>query len=363
MNFLHPDRLFPSDSATRAIAKRLYASIEGLPILSPHGHTDAKWFAEDAAFPNPTELFILPDHYVHRMLYSQGISLEDLGLDRSEPRDPKTVWRLFAEHYYLFRGTPTQMWLDYAFDGLFGMTGRLCAGNADFYYDTISIKLASPEFRPRALYDRFRIEVLATTNSPLETLADHQAIRNSGWNARILPTFRPDSIIDPDFARFQENIERLGEVTEEDTVAWEGYLRALEKSRQRFKSLGCTATDHGHPTAATADLSRSEAEHLYAKVRSKKSTASERELFRAQMLTEMARMSLADGLTMQIHPGSLRNHNRLVYEKLGRDMGADIPTATDYVHGLQPLLHRYGNEAGLTIILFTLDESAYSRGI
>ena len=361
MNFLHADRLFPADIDTRAIAKRLYASIQHLPILSPHGHTDARWFAEDLAFPNPTELFILPDHYVHRMLYSQGISLEDLGLDKNAPRDPQEVWRLFAAHYYLFRGTPTQMWLDHAFDELFGMTERLSAKNADLYYEAISKKLASAEFRPRALFDRFHIEVLATTNSPLEALEHHAAIRASTWKARILPTFRPDSVVDPEFAGFRENIARLGEMTGEDTSHWQGYLRSLEQTRQRFKDLGCTATDHGHPTAGTADLNSSAAESLYGKVVAKEATAMEQELFRAQMLTEMARMSLNDGLTMQIHPGSFRNHNPFVYRRLGRDAGADIPTATDYVHALQPLLNRYGNEPGLTIILFTLDESAYSR--
>jgi glucuronate isomerase len=361
MNFLHEDRLFPADIDTRAIAKRLYASIQHLPILSPHGHTDARWFAEDLAFPNPTELFILPDHYVHRMLYSQGISLEDIGLDKDATRDPQEVWRLFAAHYYLFRGTPTQMWLDHAFDELFGMTERLSAKNADLYYEAISKKLASAEFRPRALFDRFHIEVLATTNSPLETLEHHAAIRASTWKARILPTFRPDSVVDPEFAGFRENIARLGEMTGEDTSHWQGYLRSLEQTRQRFKNLGCTATDHGHPTAGTADLDSSAAESLYGKVVAKEATATEQELFRAQMLTEMARMSLNDGLTMQIHPGSFRNHNPFVYRRLGRDAGADIPTATDYVHALQPLLNRYGNEPGLTIILFTLDESAYSR--
>ena len=361
MNFLHADRLFPADIDMRAIAKRLYASIQHLPILSPHGHTEARWFAEDSAFPNPTELFILPDHYVHRMLYSQGISLEDLGLDKNAPRDPQEVWRLFAAHYYLFRGTPTQMWLDHAFDELFGMTERLSAKNADLYYEAISKKLASAEFRPRALFDRFHIEVLATTNSPLEALEHHAAIRASTWKARILPTFRPDSVVDPEFAGFRENIARLGEMTGEDTSHWHGYLRSLEQTRQRFKALGCTATDHGHPTAGTADLNSGAAEILYGKVVANEATAMEQELFRAQMLTEMARMSLNDGLTMQIHPGSFRNHNPLVYRRLGRDAGADIPTATDYVHALQPLLNRYGNEPGLTIILFTLDESAYSR--
>jgi glucuronate isomerase len=361
LSLLHPDRLFPAEPVTRSIAKRLYGSIERLPILSPHGHTDAKWFAENLPFPNPAELFILPDHYVHRMLYSQGIPLEKLGLDRRNPHDLKAVWRLFASHYYLFRGTPTRLWLDYAFQELFGLTESLSEANADAYYETISAKLALPEFRPRALYDRFHIEVLSTTNSPLETLADHRKIRDSQWKARILPTFRPDAVVDPDYEGFQNNLARLGEISGEDVGTWKGYLRALEKTRERFKALGCTATDHGHPTAATADLAPGEAERLYEKVCAASSTPDERALFRAQMLTEMARMSVEDGLTMQIHPGSFRNHNRAVFEKFGRDMGADIPTATDYVHALQPMLNRFGNEPGLIVILFTLDESAYSR--
>lgn len=361
MSLLHPDRLFPSDKETRSIAQRLYASVRQLPIISPHGHTEARWFAKNAAFPNPAELFIKPDHYVYRMLYSQGVALEDLGLVDSVHRDPQQVWRTFAAHYHLFRGTPTRMWLDHVFQELFGMTERLGAKNADFYYETMAEKLASPEFRPRALYERFGIELLATTNSPLDPLEDHAAIRASGWKAHIVPTFRPDPVVDPEFDGFQENIARLGAMTGEDTGVWQGYLRALEKTRLRFQALGCTATDHGHPTAATADLEQGAAGALFAKVLAGRAASAERELFRAQMLTEMARMGLADGLTMQIHPGSLRDHNPLIYAKLGRDAGADIPTATDYVHALRPLLNRYGNEPGLTIILFTLDESAYSR--
>ncbi len=233
--------------------------------------------------------------------------------------------------------------------------------NADRYYDAIAERLRTPEFLPRALYERFRIEVLATTDSPLDSLDDHRMIRESGWNGRVLPTFRPDPVVDPDFAGFRENIVKLGELTEEDTGSWTGYLRALEKTRARFRELGCTATDHGHPTARTADLSRAQAEALYSAVSSGRAAAEQREMFRAQMLTEMARMSVSDGLVMQIHPGSFRNHNRQLFERYGRDVGADIPTATDYVNGLRALLDRYGNEPGLTVILFTLDEATYSR--
>ena len=361
MTLLHEDRLFPADHDTRAVARRLYAEIRNLPVVSPHGHTHAAWFAHNQPFPDPAKLFVQPDHYVFRMLYSQGISLDDLGIGVPDLKDPRRVWRIFAEHYYLFRGTPTRMWLDYAFQELFGLTERLSAKTADLYYETIAEKLRTPEFLPRTLYERFRLEVLATTDSPLDSLNDHQAIRDSGWKARIIPTFRPDPVIDPEFAGFSENIAKLGAMTGEDTGSHQGYLRALEKTRERFKNLGCTATDHGHPTARTANLPKDEASTLFNKVLSGRADPGQQELFRAQMLTEMAGMSVRDGLVMQIHPGSLRNHNRRIYERYGRDMGADIPTPTDYVNGLRPLLNLYGNEPGFTLILFTLDESTYSR--
>jgi glucuronate isomerase len=355
---IHEDRLFPADHGTREIAKALYEKVRALPIISPHGHTQAAWFAKNEPFPDPAKLFVQPDHYVYRMLYSQGVSLEDLEIGRAVMKDPRGVWRIFARHYYLFRGTPTRIWLDFCFQELFGLEERLSETNADLYFDTISEALKTKEFLPRALYERFGLEVLATTDSPLDSLADHSAIRDSGWKARILPTFRPDSVVDPDFDGFAGNIARLGEMTGEDTASWGGYLAALRVTRERFKRLGCTATDHGHPTAQTANLSAAEAAELFGKVLIGKGDA---ELFRAQMLTEMARMSLEDGLVMQIHPGSVRNHNHLIFQRYGRDMGADIPAPTNYVQALRPLLDAFGNEPGLSIILFTLDESTYSR--
>jgi glucuronate isomerase len=358
---LHEDRLFPAEEQTREIARRIYQEICGLPILSPHGHTEAKWFAENQPFPDPVKLFVQPDHYIFRMLYSQGITLEELEIGNTEIAEPRKVWRLFANNYYLFRGTPSRLWLDYAFQELFGLTERLSAQTADHYFDTIEEKLATPEFLPRTLYARFGIEALSTTDSPLDTLADHAGIRASGWNGRILPTFRPDSLVDPEFSSFRVNIEALGKVTGEDTTKWRGYLRALENRRQFFKSLGATATDHGHPSARTADLSDENAEHLFSVVLAGNADTAQQELFRAQMLTEMARMSLADGLVMQIHPGSVRNHNAQIFARYGLNMGADIPRPTDYVEALRPLLNRFGNERNLTIILFTLDEGTYSR--
>ncbi len=361
MALLHDDRLFPADPDTRAIARRLYNTVRHAPILSPHGHTQAGWFATDDPFPDPAKLFVQPDHYVFRMLYSQGVRLEDLEIGAEQIRNPRRVWRIFAAHYTLFRGTPTRLWLDYAFQELFGLNERLTAYTADLYFDTIAEKLATPEFRPRALFDRFRIEVLATTDSASDTLAAHAAVRNSGWGGRILPTFRPDAVVDPDFEGFGANLAQLGTQTGEDTSTWTGYLQALRRSRERFRGLGCTATDHGHPTARTADLSESECAALFDKILAGKGSPGDHELFRAQMLTEMARMSLEDGLVMQLHPGSVRNHNGPLFREFGRDMGADIPAAIDYVHALRPLLNRFGNEPGFTLILFTLDESTYSR--
>jgi glucuronate isomerase len=358
---IHEDRLFPSDPATRAVARALYTHIKSLPIISPHGHTQASWFVKNEPFPNPATLFVQPDHYVYRMLYSQGVSLDELEIGRPEVKNPRKVWHTFANHYSLFRGTPTRMWLDYAFQELFGLEQRLSEKTADLYYDTISEKLTTPEFLPRTLYERFKIEVLTTTDSPLDSLADHEAIRSSGWKSRILPAFRPDSVVDPEFQGFAANIAELGKQTGEDTSSWSGYLNALRQARARFRSLGCTSTDHGHPTARTADLSANDASSLFAKVIAGKASREEQELFRAQMLTEMAAMSAEDGLVMQLHPGSVRNHNRLIYEGYGRDMGCDIPSPTNYVDALRPLLSRYGNEPNFTLILFTLDESTYSR--
>ena len=361
---LSDHRLFPADSAARAVAVKLYETVRNLPIISPHGHCDPRWFAENGAFPNPTALFIQPDHYIFRMLYSQGVSMESLGIpqvDGKQSADPRDVWRIFAKHYYLFRGTPTRLWLDYAFEKQFGLKKRLGPDNADEYYDVIAKKLETPEFRPRALFESFNIEVLSTTDTALDTLDYHKAMRASGWKGRVLPTFRPDSVVDAEYVGFVENIEKLGALTGENVGTYKGYLNALRNRRAFFKSMGATATDHGHLTAQTADLSEQEASALYGRILTGRAEAKDVELFQAQMLTEMAGMSVEDGLTMQLHPGSVRNHNQKVFEKFGRDKGGDIPSPTDYVQGLRPLLNKYGNDSRLTFILFTLDETTYSR--
>ncbi len=365
MGLLHPDRLFPADPASRDIARALYAEVRGLPIVSPHGHTDPAWYATDAAFPDPAQLFVTPDHYVFRMLASQGVQLEALGVPRADggptETDGRKIWHLFAANYHLFRGTPSRMWLDHAFETIFGFDQRLSAATADAYYDRIAEALQTPAFRPRALFQRFKIEVIATTDSALDDLSHHQTIRDSGWMGRVVPTYRPDAVVDPDFPGFAANIARLGEVTGEDTQSWQGYLTAHRKRRAFFKSMGATASDHGHATARTEDLSVQDASDLFARILTGQASADDVDAFRGQMLTEMARMSLDDGLVLQLHPGSRRNHHAGILRQFGRDKGFDIPGRTDYVAALRPLLNAMGMEPGLTIILFTLDETAYAR--
>jgi len=363
---LHEDRLFPSDPTQRAIARRLYAVVRDLPIVSPHGHTDPAWFATNEAFPDPATLFVKPDHYVHRMMYSQGVSLESLGIPSADGRavetDNRAIWRRFAENFFLYRGTPSRMWLTHAFETVFGLTEPFGPKTADLYFDTIDASLKKPEFRPRALYERFNIELLSTTESPLDTLPHHKAIKESGWKGRVVTAYRPDPVVDPEFEGFRANVETFGELTGENTLTWKGYLAAHASRRAYFKTVGgATSTDHGHPTAFTADLSPAEAEALFNKVIAGPVTPAEAELFRGQMLTEMVRMSVDDGLTTQIHPGSHRNHNSVVFKGWGRDKGCDIPVAGEFVSCLKPLLNRFGNDPKLTIIVFTMDESVYSR--
>ena len=362
---LNSDRLFPSDEKVRNIARELYQAVADLPIISPHGHTDPRWFALNENFGNATDLFIKPDHYVFRMLYSQGIPLEQLGIPRWDggavEQDPKVIWKLFAEHYHLFAGTPSRMWLDSVFKDVFGLEHQLGSENAMEYYEHITSELAKPEFRPRALLDRFNIEKIATTEGATDTLEYHKIIKQDGWLSRVVTTFRPDDVVDASREDFVANINTLSELTGEDTLSWQGYLQAIRSRRAFFREYGATATDHGHPTAQTANLSLAECEVLYAEVLSGESSPEQQELFRAQMLTELAGMSVEDGMVMQIHPGAYRNHNDALFQRFGRDKGADIPSTTTYVDALKPLLDKYGNNPNLSIILFTLDETVYAR--
>jgi len=362
---LHPDRLFPANPAERDICRRLYSEVRNLPIVSPHGHTDPAWFADNLPFDNPAALLVQPDHYLLRMLYSLGVSMEAMGIPRNHSEitetDPRTIWRLFASHYYAFRGTPSQMWLDYVFAEVFGLTQSLGDKTADEYYDAITECLAQESFLPRALFERFNIEVIATTESPLDNLQHHNKILDSDWQGKVVTTYRPDPVLDPEHEGFLENLDHFSELTGESIDTFEGYLNAHRVRREYFRQRGATATDHGHPSALTADLSDKEKSALYQKVLGGSQSPQEAELFRAQMLTEMAVMSVDDGMIMQIHPGCLRNHNQHLFDSFGRDKGADIPLATEYVKALRPLLNKLGNNRDLTIIVFTLDETSYSR--
>ena len=365
MSLLAPDRLFPADPQTRGIARELYQTVADKPIISPHGHTDPRWYAENKPFSDPAQLFITPDHYVFRMLFSQGVSLESLGVPRTDggptETDGRKIWRLFAENYHLFRGTPSKLWLDHAFEDVFGMTTPVSKATADATYDHIAECLSKPEFLPRALFERFNIEAIATTESALDDLRWHRMIRESGWTGRVVTAYRPDAVVDPDFAGFAANVEQLGELTGENTSTWEGYLRAHRARRAYFKEFGATSTDHGHATARTENLSAPEAAALFSKALKGACSAEEADAFRGQMLTEMARMSLEDGLVLQIHPGSYRNHSDPIMATFGRDKGFDIPMRTDYVRALKPMLDAVGLERDLTVIVFTLDETSYAR--
>ncbi|HCB77111.1 MAG TPA: glucuronate isomerase [Sphingomonas bacterium] len=361
---LDPDRLFPAKPRTRDIARALYTEIGGLPIVSPHGHTDPAWFATDAPFANATELLLAPDHYIFRMLYSQGVSLDALGVRSragTPATDPREAWRTFAAHYHLFRGTPSRLWLDHVFAEVLGIEVALDPASADHYFDTINTALATPGYRPRALFERFGIEFLATTEGADDPLDHHKRIRESGWGGRVVSTYRPDAVIDAEHEGFAAALERFGALTGEDVMTWDGYLAAHRRRRADFRALGATATDHGHASARTANLSRAESAALFDRIVTGRFEAGESELFRAQMLTEMAKMSVEDGMVMQIHPGSFRNHNAALFASHGRDKGADIPMRADFVGALKPMLDVVGNERELTIILFTLDETTYAR--
>ena len=359
------DRYFDPDPAQKRIALELYETVAGLPLICPHGHVDPRVFADpDYDFGTPTDLLIIPDHYVFRMLYSQGIALERLGLPDREgtaETDHRRIWQLFADNYYLFRGTPTGMWLDDELYDVFGVREKLNSASAQRIYDQIADCLTKPEFRPRAMYERFNIEVLCTTDPATSTLAHHQAILDSGWSGRIRPTFRPDAVIALDSPTWRQEIDRLAEVTGIDIVSYRTYIQALEAQRARFEAMGATATDQAAMTPFTAALSAADAEAIFARALAGRAGADDARRFMGHMLMEMARMSVEDGLVMQLHPGSLRNHHTALFERFGWDMGADIPLATEYTRNLRPLLNRYGAAPGFTFIVFTLDETTFSR--
>ena len=361
---LDPDRLFPADPVTRDIARRLYAAMRDLPIVSPHGHVPAEWLADDTPFRDATALLVSPDHYVFRLLHAQGVALEDLGVG-GRPLDEagsRRAWRLLAEHWAAFRGTPSRFWMEAVLGDVFGVTQRLTPGTADATYDTIAERLAEPELRPRALMRRFGIDVLATTDDPADDLHHHRRLRDdASFGHRVVPTFRPDRYLEPARPDFAHVVAELGRASGIDTGTYAGYLAALEERRRFFIAQGAVSADHSHADAVTLELAPVDAAAIYD--RALRGVASPREAtaFRRHMLLEMARMSADDGLVMTIHPGVHRDHHGPTARRLGSDTGHDIPVATEFTRGLQPLLERYGTTPGFHLVLFTLDETVFSR--
>jgi glucuronate isomerase len=366
---LPEDRFFGPDTRQKDVALELYDQVMDLPLICPHGHVDPFLFSDpEARLGTPDELFIVPDHYVTRMLYSQGIPLNQLGIPEVHPAGPnlvkpnhREIWGHFCKYFHLFRGTPSGIWLAHELSLVFGIMEKPSPTNADRLYDHLTEKLTSPEFAPRALFETFNIEVLCTTDAVTDTLEHHKAIHESGWKGCILPTFRPDAVVNLDTPGWRINIEKLSQVSGISIQDFASYIRALESRREFFKSMGAKATDHAALTPATGELSPAEAEAIFQRAIKSEATPNDAARFTAHMLMEMARMSIEDGLVMQLHPGSLRNHNWAIFERFGQDKGADIPIQTEYTRNLLPLLNKYGNDSRLGLILFTLDESAYAR--
>jgi len=360
------DRYFDPNPVQRKIAMELYDSVAELPIVSPHGHVDPRLFADpDASFGTPADLLIIPDHYVYRMLYSQGIQLEELGVPRLDggpvERDHREIWQVFADHFYLFRGTPSGVWLTHELREVFGVTAKLTGETAQAIYDQIEARLATPEFRPRALFERFNIEVLCTTDAATDLLTYHQQIKDSGWRGDIRPTFRPDAVVNLLTEGWKDHLDALSRVSGITVHSYATFVQALEERRAFFKSMGAMATDHAALTPCTGELTPHEADAIFQRALRGQATAEDEARFTAHMIMESARMSIEDGLVMQFHPGSYRNHNRFLFERFGRDKGCDIPIQNEFTRNLRPLLNKYGNDPRLTFIVFTLDETSYAR--
>lgn len=362
---LHPDRCLDPNTTVRRIARGLYAETRALPIVSPHGHVDARLLAENAAFADPASLIVTPDHYITRMLHSQGVAMESLGISRRDgspvEADPRKVWQLFADHWYLFQGTPTGYWLDYEFHELFGVRTRLTTATASRVYDQIAERLESPEFLPRALFERFNIEVLATTDAAGDSLEHHRAIRESGWQGRVIPTFRPDALLRIATPGWLEAVDALAAVNGASINSFGEFVAALRRRRAFFRQMGATSTDHGVVEPHTDTLPAEEIEAIFGRGLDGVATPADQRWFEAHMLIGMAQMSAEDGLVMQLHAGVLRNHDTQLFDAFGADRGGDIPVAVEFTRNLRPLLNAFGNDPRFALVLYTLDESTYSR--
>jgi glucuronate isomerase len=362
---LDDDRYFDPDPSVRRAARKIYESTRELPLICPHGHVDPTVLAENRPFPEPTTLLIKPDHYIFRMLYSRGIGMESLGIPTRDgaafEKDARRIWQIFADNYFLFRGTPTGAWLDYELAIVFGVYAKLTSETAQRIYDELSEKLQSTEFLPRALFDRFNIEVLATTDRASDSLKQHAEIRASGWRGQVIPSFRPDAVMRVASSSWPHDLALLEAAHGRSITSFEAFIAALEERREFFRSMGAKATDHAVIEPFTQRLEAEECERLFQKARRGEADAGDQRAFEGHMLIEMARMSVADGLVMQLHPGALRDYNEAIAARFGSDMGADIPVATEYTRNLRALLNAHGNDPRLTLVLFTLDESTYAR--
>ena len=362
----HDDRLLPTDPAVRDLARRLYQQVRDLPIISPHGHVPVEWLADNVPFSDPTTLLISPDHYIFRLLHAGGVPLAELGvgnrlLDESESR---AAWRTFCEHWALFRGTPSRFWMESVLSGIFGVAKRPSAESADEIYDRVAECLTADEYRPRELFKSFGIEVLATTDDPCDDLAHHAALAaDPSFDGRVVPTFRPDRYLEPARPDFAQLMGRLAEASGEDTGDFPGYQRALAQRRRHFKEHGAVSADHSHPDVMTVELSPTEAASIFTAALQGEASTEESTALRRHMLVEMAQMSIDDGLVMTLHPGVHRNHHAPTLEAFGPDTGHDIPVAVEFTRALQPLLGRFGTAAGFHLVLFTVDETVFSREI
>ena len=363
---VHPDRLLPSDPGVRAVARDLYESVAGLPIISPHGHVPAQWLAQDTPFTDPTSLLITPDHYVNRMLHAHGVQLSDLGVGQGTltEEESRQAFRILCAHWTDYRGTPVRFWFDAQLAEIFGVKVRPSAETADEIYDQIAACIATPDFTPRALYAKFDIEVLATTDDPCDDLSAHQFLRDDPtWPGRVIPTFRPDKYLEAASPTWAADVDRLAEVSGIDTGSYAGYVGAMENRRQYFKDHGAVSSDHSHVDARTDTLDVSEAERLYALAHRGDITAHEATALRRHLMSEMARMACDDGLVMTLHPGVRRNHHLPTYEKYGADVGTDIPVPVEFTDALRPMLNRYGTHPNFQLVIFTLDETVFSREV
>ncbi|MFJ6171332.1 glucuronate isomerase [Curtobacterium sp. NPDC092190] len=366
----HPDRLFPADPGTRSVARTVYEAVRDAPIISPHGHVDAALIADDQPFPDPAALLVAPDHYVLRLLHANGVGLQELGrrdLTGTHPDpDGREVWRRLAEHWDDFAGTPVRYWFETELHDVFGLTEQPSAANADAQYDRIAAALATPALRPRALFDSFGIEVLATTDGPADDLAAHARLAaDPSFTGRVLPTFRADAVFDPSRPDWRHVVASIGEASGIDTGTHDGLLAALRDRRRYFIEHGATATDTGVLDAGSAPLSTTERSRIHAAAMQGPSgvSAAEAVAYRHDMLYRWAEMSVDDGLVMQLHPGVLRNHHTPTLERFGPDTGHDLPAVGAFTEPLRPLLEAFGTAPGFHLVLFTVDETVFSREI